>query len=232
MIKMTDKDEAVESESNRKVSVVIADDHDIVRDGLKSMLSKEKEIFVVGEASRYEELREILKKADADVVVLDVSLPGKSGIEIAGILTKEKPEIKILMLSMHADEEFVVKSLKAGASGYLPKIAGKNELVSAVKEVAAGGEYVSPSLSKILLKSYFKKVKNDTESKKSYDFTARESEILKLFAKGLGNSEIAEKLHISVRTVESHKNRVMRRIGARNTIELLKYLIKTKFVEL
>lgn len=229
---MTSKDETTGPESNRQVSAVIADDHDIVRDGLKSMLSKEKDIFVIGEASRYEELERILKTTNPDVVILDVSLPGKSGIEIADILSKEKPEIRILMLSMHADEEFVIKSLKAGANGYLPKNAGKSELVSAVKEVAAGGEYVSPSLSKILLKSYFKKMKDDSGEPKSIKFTVRESEILKLFAEGLSNSEIAENLCISVRTVESHKNRVMRKVGARNTIELLKYLIKTKYVEL
>lgn len=217
-----------------KIKVILVDDHQIVRDGIKSLIANEPEIEVIGEASNHTEFFELLESKSPDIVMLDISMPEVSGIEIARKLCSEKPEINVMMLSMYMSEEFIVNAIEAGAKGYLPKTTTQKELVSALKTIHGGGEFYSESVSNLLLKSYIKKTqgKFNEEEKKTVQLTKRENEILKLFAEGLSNKEIADKLFISIRTVESHKNNIMQKLELKSTVELVKYAIKNKIIEI
>lgn len=217
-----------------KIQVILVDDHQIVRDGIKSLIAGEPDVEVIGEASNHVEFFEILKEKSPDIVMLDISMPEVTGIEIARRLATEKPEILVIMLSMYMSEEFIVNAIEAGAKGYLPKTTTQKELVSAIKTIYGGGEFYSESVSNLLLKSYIKKTqgKFNEEEKKTVTLTKRENEILKLFAEGLANKEIADKLFISIRTVESHKNNIMQKLELKSTVELVKYAIKNKIIEL
>lgn len=216
-----------------KIKILIVDDHQIVRDGLISLLNDVEDIDIVGETSGFINLLEMLKQTKPDVVVLDISMPEKSGVEIAEIISQEFPEIKVLMLSMYINEDFITSALKAGAKGYLPKNTTKAELLDAIRHVNRNEEYFSKPIADIIMKSYVKRIKAEDEiPPKDNSLTTREIEILGLFVKGLSNAEIANKLFISVRTVESHKNHIMQKMGFKSTVELVKYAIKNNIVKL
>ena len=211
----------------KKIKVFLVDDHAIVRDGIKAVISSD-DILVTGEASSSKEFFSLLKTSVPDIAVLDISLPDVSGIEIAKRLSSEYPMIGIIMLSMHLNEDFIFNSIKAGALAYLPKNASKSELISAIRSVAQGEEYFSESVSNIILKSYIKKAKKEDEQ----PLSKREMEILKLFAEGKSNRQIADALFISCRTVESHKNHIMQKLELKSTVELIKFAIKNHIIEL
>jgi DNA-binding NarL/FixJ family response regulator len=216
------------------IKVVLVDDHIVVRDGIKTLLINSGEIDVVGEASDYNSLLSLLKISIPDIIMLDISLPGKSGIEIAQILEEKFPKVRVIILSMYTDEDFIYNALKAGAKSYLPKNISQKELIEAVLTVNSGGEYFNEVVSNIILKSYVKKAKReDQDSKSNYsDLTNREKEVLKLFAGGLSNSEIAEKLFISVRTVESHKNHIMTKLELKSVVDLVKFALKNDIIKI
>lgn len=217
-----------------KIKIILVDDHVIVRDGIKSLLENSGKAQVVGEASDYASLKRLLTDSTPDIVMLDVSLPDLSGVEITKILRAEKPEIKIIILSMHIDEDFVYNALKAGAKSYLPKNASRKELIEAVCKVYEGGEYFNETISNIILRSYVKKAKNENgESSKTQKLlTKREKQVLKLFAEGMSNGEIADKLFISVRTVESHKNHIMSKFQLKSVVDLVKFAIKNGILKI
>jgi DNA-binding NarL/FixJ family response regulator len=158
------------------IKVVLVDDHIVVRDGIKTLLINSGEIDVVGEASDYNSLLSLLKISIPDIIMLDISLPGKSGIEIAQILEEKFPKVRVIILSMYTDEDFIYNALKAGAKSYLPKNISQKELIEAVLTVNSGGEYFNEVVSNIILKSYVKKAKReDQDSKSNYsDLTNRE----------------------------------------------------------
>tara|TARA_B100000614_G_C14473047_1_gene463338 strand:- start:72 stop:725 length:654 start_codon:yes stop_codon:yes gene_type:complete len=216
------------------IKVILVDDHIVVRDGIKTLLINSGEIDVVGEASDYNSLLALLNISIPDIIMLDISLPGKSGIEIAQILEEKFPKIRVIILSMYTDEDFIYNALKAGAKSYLPKNISQEELIEAVLTVNNGGEYFNEVVSNIILKSYVKKAKSeDQDSKSNYsDLTNREKEVLKLFAGGMSNSEIAEKLFISVRTVESHKNHIMTKLELRSVVDLVKFALKNDIIKI
>ncbi|MBP7497392.1 MAG: response regulator transcription factor [Bacteroidales bacterium] len=216
-----------------KIKVILVDDHTVVRDGIKALLKKNKEIIITGEASDSSELFCILKKNIPDVIIMDISLPDKSGIELTSEVKQRFPQINILILSMYNEVDFVFNSLEAGAIGYLPKNSTQQELIEAVVAVSKGQEFFSSDISNIILRSYLKNIKkDDKEQKKTVCLSKREIEILKLFVNGTGNQEIAEKLFISVRTVESHKNHIMQKLELKSTVDLIKYAIKNNIVQL
>jgi len=217
-----------------KVKIIMVDDHQIVRDGIKALISDEDWIDIIGEASNHRELFALLDTLNPDLIMLDISMPEMSGIEIARKLTQERPEIKLLMLSMYMSEEFITNAIEAGAKGYLTKTTTQEEILNALKTIVDGGEFYSDSVSNILLKSFIKKTQNKTSESKeqAITLTKRENEILKLFAEGLSNKEIADKLFISIRTVESHKNNIMQKLELKSTVELIKYAIRNKIIEL
>jgi DNA-binding NarL/FixJ family response regulator len=214
-----------------KIKIILADDHRIFRDGIKSLLSDNDFINIIGEASSGNELLDMLKTQKPDVVIVDITMPGLSGIEVSKQISSLYPEIKIMILSMHTDEDFVINSIKAGAHGYLPKDTSKEELLEAIKIIYDGGEYYGKLVSDNFLKNYIKKFKTGQTLKENEDLTQREIEILKLAASGSSNKEIADKLFISIKTVDAHKNHIMQKLKLKNTAEMVLYAVKNKIIE-
>jgi len=218
-----------------KIRVLLVDDHRIFRDGVISLFDDEKEIEIVDVASNGKEALEKLKFIKADVILLDLSLNGISGIEVLKIINENYSDNNVLILSMHTEEEFVFKAISSGAKGYLPKEnTNKQELMNAIRLVSRGEEYYSDSIEKIMQKYFLNKAKHfNDENNVDYNLlTKREKEILKLIVEGLSNSEIADKLFVNIRTVETHKTNIIKKLKLKNVIELVKYAIKNNLVEI
>ncbi len=218
-----------------KIKVLLVDDHQIVRDGIFALLIKEHDIEIVGEASNGDELFDKLKFIKPDIIILDISLPKMSGIEIAGILTKDFPQIRIIVFSSYTDEETIFKSIRAGAKGFLPKDSMREDLVDAIKKVHQGFEYLSDKIPNTILMDYIKKAGSQEEkfnNSKLSSVTKREREILKLIAEGMSYKEIGTELFISVRTVETHKNNILQKLELKSTIDLVKFAIKNDLIDL
>jgi two-component system nitrate/nitrite response regulator NarL len=205
------------------IRVVLADDHVFVRDGIKSLLENEANIEVVGEATDGLEALKIVETEQPDLLILDIRMPNLTGIEVVEKLRSQNNLVKIVMLSMHESEEYVLKSIRAGADGYLLKGSSKEEFLKAVHTVANGGKYFSGDISSILIGQLSNPVAA-IESKQSLDedmmITKREKEILKLLLSGKGNKEIAEALDISKRTAEVHRFNLMKKLKVKNLMEL------------
>jgi DNA-binding NarL/FixJ family response regulator len=218
-----------------KIKVLLVDDHQIVRDGIFALLIKEHQIEIVGEAANGDELFEKLDYISPHIIILDISLPKMSGIEIAGILTKDYPKIKIIVFSSYTDEETIFKSIRAGAKGFLPKDSMREDLVDAIKKVHQGFEYLSDKIPNTILMDYIKKTGSQEEkfnNSKLSVLTKREREILKLIAEGMSYKEIGKDLFISVRTVETHKNNIIQKLELKSTIDLVKFAIKNDLIDL
>ncbi|MBT3206977.1 MAG: response regulator transcription factor [Bacteroidetes bacterium] len=219
-----------------KIEVILVDDHNIVRDGIKMLLLGNDEIEIVEEAGDSDELFKILATKKPNIILLDISLPKMSGIEIAKRISSssEFSDIKIVILSSQTDEQSIIESLDAGAKGYLPKNTTRDELINTIIKVHEGEIYLNQTVSNILSKSYFSK-KNQAESK-AYkilnSLTQREVEIIRLFAEGNSYKEIANRLFISNRTVESHKNNIMNKLQLKSIVDLTKFAIKNGIIEL
>ena len=205
------------------IRVVLADDHVFVRDGIKSLLENEANIVVVGEATDGIEAMNVVASLQPDMLILDIRMPNLTGIEVVEKLRSQNNFVKIVMLSMHESEEYVLKSIKAGADGYLLKGSSKEEFLKALHTVAHGGKYFSGDISSILIGQ----LTNPTltlEPKQSIEdellITKREKEILKLLLSGKGNKEIAEALDISKRTAEVHRFNLMKKLKVKNLMEL------------
>nr|WP_314895677.1 response regulator transcription factor [uncultured Flavobacterium sp.] len=205
------------------IRVVLADDHVFVRDGIKSLLENEVNIEVVGEATDGLEALKILGISKPDLLILDIRMPNLTGIEVVEKLRSQNNTVKIVMLSMHESEEYVLKSIKAGADGYLLKGSSKEEFLKALHTVANGGKYFSGDISSILI-GQLSNPAASMETKQILDeemlITKREKEILKLLLSGKGNKEIAEALDISKRTAEVHRFNLMKKLKVKNLMEL------------
>lgn len=216
-----------------QINIIIIDDHQIVRDGLKALLNEEPSISVVAEASCGVELDSLIAMHKPDVLLMDISLPGKSGIEVCKDISQHFSHIKVLILSMYLNQEFISSAIENGAKGYLQKNTSKTELIKAIHTIHSGKDYYSEEVSNIILQTYVKDIKKKQSAKEISDtLSKREIEILKLVADGLTNQEIADALFISIRTVESHKNHVMQKLNIRTTVDLIKYAIRNNIVEL
>jgi two-component system nitrate/nitrite response regulator NarL len=205
------------------IRVVLADDHVFVRDGIKSLLENEANIEVVGEATDGVEALKIIESLNPDLLILDIRMPNLNGIEVVENLRNHNKSLKIVMLSMHESEEYVLKSIKAGADGYLLKGSSKEEFLKAIHTVANGGKYFSGDISSILI-SQLSNPGATIESKKNLEeellITKREKEILTLLLAGKGNKEIADTLEISKRTAEVHRFNLMKKLKVKNLMEL------------
>lgn len=211
----------------KTIKIILVDDHQIVRDGIKALLKDEEAVEILAEAQSGEEIIDLLGKITPDMLIMDISMPGASGIETAKQVSKTYPQVKLLFLSMFLNEDFILGAINAGAKGYLPKNTTKAELIQAINSIMQGKEYFNKEVSDIIMQNYVKKAKEkDTAKDFKVILTGREIEILKLFADGLTNQEIAELLFISVRTVESHKTHIMQKLGLKSTVEVIKYAIK------
>lgn len=210
-----------------KTRVLLAEDHTIVRKGLRSLLDKETGIKVVGEA---EDGREAIAKAEElhpDVVVMDIAMPGLNGLEATRQIKKRFPDMKILILTMHTNEEYVLQTLNAGASGYLVKKAAPAELISAINAVHKGDSFLSPSISRTVIDEYIRRSKEISEGEEGFEqLTVREREVLQLIAEGRKTREIAELLYISIKTVETHRAHIMDKLDIHSTAELTQYAIR------
>ena len=216
------------------IRIFLVDDHQLVRDGIKALLLSAEDLVILGEASTGKECFEKIALQQPDILILDISLPDTTGIEITKKVTELYPEIKVLILSMYTNEDFIFNSLKAGARGYLPKNTSREELLEAIHTIYAGDEFFADSIARIMLKSYVRKAKEDDLATQStpVPLTTREIEILRLFAEGFINKEISDQLDISIRTVETHKNHIMKKLELKSTVELIKYAIRNKIVEI
>ncbi|OMQ11671.1 response regulator transcription factor [[Flexibacter] sp. ATCC 35103] len=205
------------------IRVVLADDHVFVRDGIKSLLENEANIEVVGEAIDGADAFEVVAESKPDLLIVDIRMPNLTGIEVVEKLRNENNNVKIIMLSMHESEEYVLKSIKAGADGYLLKGSSKEEFLKALHTVAAGGKYFSGDISSILI-SQLTNASASLEPKQNLGeemmITKREKEILALLLSGKGNKEIAEALDISKRTAEVHRFNLMKKLKVKNLMEL------------
>jgi len=217
----------------KQISIIIADDHQLFRDGLKSLLINEKNIKIIGEASSGEELLMILNTKKPNIIISDISMPGKNGIETTKIITEKFTEIKVLILSMYINKEYIIDAIDAGVKGYLPKDISKDELLLAINKIVSGEEYFSGDIAQIALKSYIEKSKQQySNSLPQNILTERELEIVKLVAEGLINKEISSKLNISIRTVDNHKAHIMQKLDLKSSIDIVKYAIKNEIINL
>lgn len=210
----------------RKTRVLLVDDHRLIRGGLRLMLERESDVSVVGEAADGREAVALAKSVKPDVVVMDVGMPNLSGIEAVHQMTQENPQLAIVMLSMHSDESYVLRALKAGARGYLLKDSAEADLLKAVHAVAGGKSYFSPAVSKVLLDDYVRKLKR-SGTEDPYDLlTPREREVLQLIAEGRSNKDVANLLNLSVYTIESHRSNLMEKLNLKGLPELILYAVR------
>ena len=207
-----------------KIKVLIADDHKIFRDGIKSILEKEKDMEVVDEAANGIEVLEKLATTVVDVVILDLDIGKPTGIEVTEIISEKYPEVKVLILSMIGLHDFVIQALETGATGYILKNTGKDEVITAIRSVAKGDSYFSKEVSSILVEQ-LNKPRTIKKRSEGIPLTAREVEVLQLIAQEYSNPEIAEKLFISIRTVDTHRRNLLEKLGLKNTAGLVKYAI-------
>ena len=209
------------------IHILIADDHTIVRKGLKQILAETSDMVVADEANNGYEVMEKVRKNRYDVLLLDISMPGKSGLDILKELKAEKPKLPVLVLSMYPEEQYAVRVLRAGASGYLTKESAPDELVGAIRKVAQGKKYVSPSLAEKLAVD----LETDASKPPHETLSDREYQVLCLIASGSTVGEVAEKLSLSAKTVSTYRARILEKMNMKNSAELTHYAIQNKLVE-
>lgn len=215
-----------------KISILLADDHRIFREGIKALLEKEKDILVVGEASSADEIFAIISQKKVNVILMDIDMGESSGIAATEKIISQFHEIKILALSMHSEHNYIIKMLEAGAKGYILKNTGKEELVTAIKSVYRGDSYFSSEVSGKLIDHLRSANSIKNQNKRSdIPLTPREIEVLKLIAMEYSNAQIAEKLFISQRTVDTHKRNLLEKLGLKNTAGLVKYAISKNLTD-
>ncbi len=217
----------------RNVSILIVDDHQIIRDGIKALLNRADGIHITAEAANGFEALEILeaRHQDLDLVVMDIKMPEMDGIVATHQIREKFPDMKVLALTMHDDEAHIVKMLQEGAAGYVLKTTGKAELTEAIRRVAAGETYFDRQASEKILQFFYKGEKNNQKSHFiDTDLTSREVEVLKLIAEEYTNPEIAEKLFLSPRTIDTHRRNLLQKLHVKNTAGLVKYALKHHLV--
>jgi DNA-binding NarL/FixJ family response regulator len=216
------------------INIILVDDHKIIMDGISSLLVNEENMKVVGQASNSDELFHLLSTIDVQVVMLDIFLPKPIGIEILKTIVKNHPKVKVIILSGNDEEDLISSAFQSGAYGYLTKSVEHDELVEAIQTVISGERYLSTLLEKTLTRSFIKKASYGDKfaHHKLTGLTSRELEIIRFLCDGLSYKEVADQMDISTRTVEAHKNNILEKLELKNTIELVKFAIKNKLIEL
>lgn len=213
---------------SENIKILIADDHAIVREGLKQIVGEEKDILVAGEAENSSKLMELLEKEKWSLVVLDINMPGKSGLEALKDIKNLYPDLPVLILSMFSEDQYGLRAIKAGASGYLKKVSAPNELVAAIRKIISGGKYINQSLAEKLAEK-FESAKKELLHEKLSD---REYQIMCNIALGKTAEEIAQELSLSINTIYSYRNRILEKMSMRSNVELTQYVLQNKLVEL
>lgn len=204
------------------LNILIADDHPVVRQGVKQILADSPGLASTDEASDGQEVLEKIRNSDYDIVLLDITMPGMTGLDILKELKRQKPEIPVLILSIHPEEQYAIRVLRAGASGYLTKNSVPSELIAAIKKVSAGGKYISPSLAEGLAS----KLQTSFEIKAHETLSDREYHVLCLLASGKSAKKIAEELSLSVKTISTYRSRILEKMQMKNNVELIRYAIQ------
>jgi len=209
------------------ITILLADDHDVVRRGMKILLEDEEGIKVVGEASDGFDAIEKVKLLMPNVVILDLTMPKMTGIEAAKIISEEYPDVKILIFSMHHNKEYIVSSVENGANGYLLKDTSKDELLKAIKAVSEGRKYFPPEISEVIINELLAKSSGVQEETRPIfeKITPKEKQILGMIVQGFNSREMADKLFLSIRTVDNHRANMMKKVKAKNTADLVKMAI-------
>lgn len=210
--------------------VLIADDHQLFREGLVNLISSAPDIEVIAEAKDGKEATEKSQKLKPDVVLIDIGMPVMNGIEATRIIKKDNPKIKVIAVSMHSDRQFVKGVLEAGADGYLLKNCTYRQLIEAVQSVISGKKYLSDDITEMVIQGYLDPVDENSESQN--ELSEREMEVLKLYAEGKSTREIGEKLFISVKTVGTHKQHIFEKLDINNNADMVKYAIKEGLIQL
>ena len=213
-----------------KIRILVADDHGVVRKGLRFLLDRQSDMEVVGEASDGREVVRLCEKLNPNIVIMDVAMPQLNGIDAAAQIVKTNPSIRIIMLSMYADESYLVRALSAGAKGYLLKDSAEVDIVRAVQVVAQGRPFFSPQIAQSLLDDYVRTMQQ-RGLQDSYELlTDREREVLQLLAEGKSNKEVATILDLSTYTVETHRTNLMHKLNLHNTAEIVLYAVRKKVI--
>jgi DNA-binding NarL/FixJ family response regulator len=208
------------------IRILLADDHAVVRSGLRALLQQQEGMQVVGEANDGREAVALAESLNPDVVVMDLTMPNLNGVEAARQITSKFAQMAVVILSMHSDEAYVLRALKAGAKGYLLKEAAEADLISAIRAVQQGKAFFSPAVSKVLVQDYIRQLQ-DRDIEDSYELlTPRERELLQLFAEGKSNKDVANMLNLSVYTVETHRGNMMEKLGLHTVPELILYAVR------
>ncbi|MBE7473711.1 MAG: DNA-binding response regulator [Anaerolineae bacterium] len=214
------------------IKILLADDHTIVRKGIRSLLDGEADIEVVDEAENGREVLEKVEKLLPDIVLMDSTMPVLNGLEATRQLTKRFPQVKVLVLTMHTNEEYILQFLQAGASGYLVKQSAPQELVSAIQSVHRGDIFLSPAISRTIVEEYIRQAKISDKEDRYDQLTDREREVLQLIVEGFSNREIAERLNISLKTAGVHRINLMHKLNIHNLTELTKFAIRKGIISL
>ena len=214
--------------NNDKIKIIIADDHAIVREGLKQIVAEEKDMLVCGEAEDAIKLMDLLKNEKWSIVVLNINMPGKSGLEALKDIKQLYPELPVLILSMFSEDQYGLRAIKAGASGYLKKVSAPTELVVAIRKIVSGRKYINPSLAEKLAENLGSDKNNYLHEKLS----DREYQIMCNIALGKSAEEIAEELALSINTIYTYRNRILEKMSMKSNVELTQYAIQNKLIEI
>lgn len=212
----------------RPIRVLVVDDHAIVREGIGSLLTRHKDIQIVGQADNGRHAIELVSQLSPDIVLMDIQMPGMNGLEATREIHKRFPRVRVLVLTQYENKEYVMPLLRAGAVGYIPKSARASELVGAIRTVFEEGAYLPPRITQTVVRLLSESAADEA---KSIPLTEREIQVLRLVAEGLNSREIAERLNISVKTVDTHRANMMEKLQAHNTAELIKIAIQKGIVQ-
>jgi len=208
------------------IRIALCDDHQIIREGLRSLLEKQNDMSVVGEGINGLDAIRLARDNKPEIMVLDIAMPDLNGIAATRRIVEDFPKIKVLALSMHSDHHFVTEMLEAGASGYMLKDSAFSELTNAIRTIAAGGLFISPRLAGNVLEAFSNRIKPARKARRKVELSERESEILQMISEGKSSKDISGKLNISIKTVETHRQHIMRKVGSHNVAALTKFAIR------
>lgn len=215
-----------------KTNILVVDDHSLVREGIITMLSIYDDFEIIGDAESGEKALKKIEDQKPDVVLMDINMPGMNGIETSKQVLANYEGVKIIILSMEVTQDHISEAIKAGVSGYLAKDTKKEVLAEAIRKVMTGEQYFGDKISEVIFKGFYKQSKGEQVAKENKDLSKREVEVLRQIASGLSNREIADKLFISIRTVDAHRNHIMQKLNMKSTAQLVKYAIKEKIIDL
>jgi two-component system, NarL family, response regulator NreC len=215
-----------------KIRIVLADDHTLFRQGIRTLIAAEQDMEIVGEASNGSEAVEKAAETRPDVVLMDIGMPGFSSFEATRQIRRNRPETKVLFLTMYDDEDYLVEGMEVGGSAYVLKDSPAPQLVSAIRDIQRGGSYLSPRMLSQLVDDFRSRIKSTSRTPRFATLTPREREVLKLLAEGNSTKEIASELNLSVKTVEAHKFNLMRKLDIHNKAQLVQYAIQKKIIKL